>query len=80
MFDAEGIHRAVLNILTNAFDAVEGQENPQVTLQSGMDPEHHRLIVTISDNGPGIPEEAIPKLFSIFESTKGARGTGWVWR
>lgn len=76
MFDAEGIHRAVLNILTNAFDAVEGQENPQVTLQSGMDPEHHRLIVTISDNGPGIPEEAIPKLFSIFESTKGARGTG----
>jgi signal transduction histidine kinase len=32
--------------------------------------------VEVADNGPGIPEEQLDTLFSIFESTKGARGTG----
>lgn len=76
MFDAEGIHRAVLNIVTNALDAVEGMETPRILIETGLDSQNHRLIVTIADNGPGIPEEAVPRLFSIFESTKGSRGTG----
>jgi len=33
-------------------------------------------IVAVSDNGPGIAEEDREKIFSIFESKKGARGTG----
>ncbi len=76
MFDPEGIHRAVLNIVTNALDAVDGTANAKIVLQTAIDREHHRLVVTIADNGPGIPEEVIPKLFNIFESTKGSRGTG----
>ena len=32
--------------------------------------------VAVSDNGPGIPENQISKIFQVFESTKGARGTG----
>ncbi|MCA9097601.1 MAG: ATP-binding protein, partial [Planctomycetaceae bacterium] len=69
-------HRAVLNIVTNALDAVDGTPNAKIILQTALDREHHRLVVTIADNGPGIPEDAIPKLFNIFESTKGSRGTG----
>ncbi|TWT84476.1 Sensor protein ZraS [Planctomycetes bacterium CA13] len=33
-------------------------------------------IVDVIDNGPGVPEEDRQKIFSLFESRKGARGTG----
>lgn len=76
LFDAEGIHRAVLNIITNAFDALHGQADGQVQVLTGFEPEDEQLFVEVIDNGPGIPEEELPRLFSLFESTKGARGTG----
>jgi signal transduction histidine kinase len=35
------------------------------------------LLLTVSDNGPGIPPETLPKIFQPYFSTKGARrGTG----
>ena len=34
------------------------------------------MYVIVTDNGPGIPVAQVPKLFNIFESTKGSRGTG----
>src|SRR5208282_2519569 len=34
MIDPEGIHRAVLNIVTNAIDASEGAENASVTVKT----------------------------------------------
>lgn len=75
-FDPEGIHRAVLNILTNALDAVEEVNDRHVTVQTAHDPSAGRISVTITDNGPGIPADRLTKIFNIFESTKGARGTG----
>ena len=76
MFDSEGIHRAVLNVLINALDAVEGAPHPAVRVQTGYDPQGDNALVVITDNGPGIAEEQIAKIFNVFESTKGARGTG----
>jgi len=75
-FDPEGIHRAVLNVVTNALDAVEGHAEPLVHVQTGHDTQTHTVFVSISDNGPGIPAERLPSIFNLFESTKGARGTG----
>lgn len=75
-FDPEGIHRAVLNILTNALDAVEEVDDRQVTVQTAHDPATSRVSVIVVDNGPGIPAERLTHIFNIFESTKGARGTG----
>ena len=34
------------------------------------------MFVDIDDNGNGIPEDDLPRLFSLFASSKGARGTG----
>ncbi len=34
------------------------------------------VFVAVTDNGPGIPEDQLARIFNIFESTKGARGTG----
>ena len=75
-YDAEGIHRALLNIVTNALDAVEGVPEGTVRVQSGHDPETHSVFVAVSDNGPGIPANRLPHIFNLFESTKGSRGTG----
>ena len=75
-FDPEGIHRAILNVVTNAIDAVESSEDGRVKVETGFDSETELLYVAVSDNGPGIPDEQMAGLFSIFESTKGARGTG----
>ncbi len=76
LLDAEGIHRAVLNIVINALDAVEGSPDAAVRVQTGYDPIGDNALVVITDNGPGIVPEQIPKIFNVFESTKGARGTG----
>ena len=75
-FDPDGIHRAVLNIVSNAMDAVEGREDARVIVSTEFDPRGGALNVLVSDNGPGIPQELLGKIFQVFESTKGARGTG----
>ena len=75
-FDPEGIHRAILNIVTNAIDAVEGSDRATVTVETGLDPKTDMLWVAVTDNGPGIDEDQKQRIFNVFESTKGARGTG----
>ena len=75
-FDAEGIHRAILNIVSNAIDAVEGMERGAVVIQTGYDRTTDTMLVAVSDNGPGIPEDQRTSIFNVFESSKGARGTG----
>ncbi len=74
--DSEGIHRAVLNIVGNAFDAVEGVEGACVTLNTERDNEAGFATLTIHDNGVGIPPEKVQDIFKPFVSTKGAKGTG----
>ena len=76
MFDVEGIHRAVLNIVSNAIDAVESVENGAVVVQTGYDKGADMLLVAVSDNGAGIPEDQRAAIFNVFESSKGSRGTG----
>lgn len=76
LFDAEGIHRAVLNIVINALDALEDSRHGVVEIRTGASSDNMDIWVEVADNGPGIPEEQLDTLFSIFESTKGARGTG----
>lgn len=76
VFDAEGVHRAILNVVTNALDAAEQVASGQVNVATEWDHEQHVLRVVVQDNGPGIEPENIPKIFSVFESGKGNRGTG----
>jgi signal transduction histidine kinase len=75
-FDPEGIHRAILNVVTNAIDATEGVESGAVLVQTGWDAATDSVFVAVTDNGAGIPADQVSRIFNIFESTKGARGTG----
>ena len=65
-----------MNIVTNASDAVEGTEKGLVRVETGYDSQTDLVRVVVTDNGPGISAEHLDRIFNIFESTKGARGTG----
>lgn len=77
-FDDEAMHRAVLNVVSNAIDAATLHEaDPgagQVVIDVQSDGGWAAIVVV--DNGPGISEENKPRIFAPFESTKGASGTG----
>ena len=72
--DSEGIHRALLNIVSNAIDAVEDRPEPQVTVGTRLAEEGWVRIVVL-DNGPGIGQDQVDEVFKPFVSTKGSRGT-----
>lgn len=78
VFDPEGIHRAVLNLVTNAFDAVADSPEPRrVRVFTRYDADQGKVWIGVEDNGPGIPPEMLDKIFSPFVSfKKGSRGTG----
>jgi signal transduction histidine kinase len=68
------LQQVFLNILTNAFAAVPDNEGRvDISLKRGGD---NTVAVTISDNGPGIPQEHRDHIFEPFFSTKGDYGTG----
>lgn len=75
-FDHEGLHRSVLNVALNAIDAVAESENATVVLQTSYDKVNDVMLVAVTDNGPGIPEDHRATVFNLFESSKGERGTG----
>jgi signal transduction histidine kinase len=74
--DREGIHRALLNIVGNALDAVEEVEQPRVVVATSREGGEAWFRIQVRDNGPGIPPEKLGELFRPFVSTKGSRGTG----
>ena len=76
MFDPDGIHRVLLNIASNALDAVKELKNGKVTILVDHDMKERMLQVSISDNGQGILPELQEKVFHAFVSGKGATGTG----
>jgi two-component system NtrC family sensor kinase len=73
--DADGIHQAVLNLLMNAVDAV-GPKTGVVTLRSDFDAATNEAVIEVQDNGHGIAEEDVERIFQAFYSTKGQKGTG----
>jgi signal transduction histidine kinase len=76
LFDPEGLSRAILNVVTNALDAVEGRPHAAVTISVAADREAGLVRVRVADNGAGMTPETLADIFNLFASTKGARGTG----
>ena len=70
------INQVIMNILSNAVDALEFTEQPCIRIRVSM----HGLdsvTIVISDNGPGIPTPVLSKVFEPFFTTKDVgKGTG----
>jgi signal transduction histidine kinase len=75
-FDPDALHRAILNMVTNAIDACDKSEQGRVTVSTAYSVERGYAQIVVADNGQGIPPEDVKKVFSLFESRKGSRGTG----
>ncbi len=74
--DPEGMHRALLNLVGNALDAIEEVPEPFLAVRTAVDEGGEWILIEVRDNGPGIPPEKLADIFRPFVSTKGARGTG----
>ncbi len=75
----EQLKDAFYNLIINAKDAIGNQPGTirieQARERSGFYAEKRLIGVCISDTGPGIPEDILPRIFTPFFSTK-PRGTG----
>jgi len=82
LFDPEGISRAILNVVTNALDAVDEaaladpSREKRATVTLTADTSVGLCRIAVSDTGSGMDEETAATVFNLFVSTKGSRGTG----
>jgi two-component system NtrC family sensor kinase len=76
LFDHDAVSRAVLNVVTNALDAIESREDGLVEIDVQIEPPPGLARITVADNGEGMSPETLADIFNVFMSTKGARGTG----
>ena len=82
----QDISRVIINLVTNAYDALEDKSNalseedrkefsPCIWIQTRKD--NKTLEIRVGDNGPGISSENINKIFNPFFTTKSTdKGTG----
>ncbi len=64
------IKRVLSNLLANALRYSQGD----IEVRSGLDKKRKRIYCTVLDNGPGIPEEDVERLFQPFTQGDIARG------
>ena len=85
--NTQDISRVILNLVTNACDAIEDKiQGPSDEQKKGYNPciwvtterqEGEIIVITVKDNGPGVPENLAQKIFNPFFTTKTTdKGTG----
>jgi two-component system nitrogen regulation sensor histidine kinase NtrY len=72
--DPELVEQVLINLMLNALQAVERRKKPAIEMNASLD-KRGRILIQVTDNGPGISEEELDKVFIPFYSTKEA-GSG----
>ncbi len=62
------LQHVIMNLVTNALDAVREQDRPQLSIAVQAGPQETRLVV--EDNGQGISGESLEQIFDPFFTTK----------
>jgi PAS domain S-box-containing protein len=71
--DAALLRQVLHNLIQNAIDALAGAERPHIVVTSELSGES--ILLTVSDNGSGIAENVIERIFEPYVTTK-PKGTG----
>ncbi|WP_293268609.1 ATP-binding protein [Neptunomonas sp.] len=66
--DSVQLEQVILNLITNALDAINDQSEKQITIDCLH--QHERLEIHVRDNGPGISNELREQIFEPFFTTK----------
>ena len=78
--DENQVEQVFINLIKNAMQALQSEENeidhPEIRIRAQAAPDGS-TVITIGDNGPGIDEDALEKIFIPFFTTKkGGSGIG----
>ena len=74
-FDHEAIRRVLINLLTNAAEALEGRTDGRVEIVAGHQAQAGWVTMAICDNGPGFTKAEASRMFEPYFSSK-KTGTG----
>ena len=75
--DGSAVNQVLLNLLTNALDAVEGRPEGERRVRVAVREEDGDVVVEVEDSGPGVPPELRSRIFEPFFTTKDVgQGTG----
>ena len=66
--DINLIEQVLINLLINALEAVKEKSNPRIVLSAFQ--ENTKAVIKVSDNGAGVPDELLDRIFIPFFSTK----------
>ena len=70
------LRQALSNLCRNAFEAcAQARIVPEIVIEGQRDPVHGVIRISVSDNGPGVPDGVADRVFTPFFTTK-AQGTG----
>lgn len=72
VLDPIQLEQVVLNLVINAIHATESCDPPRLTITLALD--GAEVLLSLDDNGPGVPEPVRAKIFEPFFTTKGALG------
>ena len=75
--DRDQLHQVLVNLIVNAQQAMEGGQafEKTLTIRTSVD-QGGRVLVDVSDTGPGVPEKTRQRIFEPFFTTKQGTGTG----
>jgi two-component system NtrC family sensor kinase len=68
--DKNQIEQVLLNLISNALDAMEGSSQKVLTIQTGLSKKGQQVKIGVSDTGIGMPPEQIEQIFNPFFTTK----------
>ncbi|MBU4524871.1 MAG: response regulator [Desulfomicrobium sp.] len=86
--DPVHLQQILMNLTNNAIHALAGTEEPRIEIAATVyhdlhpelmltDPQSMLVVISVNDNGPGVPEEHLPRLCEPFFTTKTQdEGTG----
>lgn len=73
--DSQQIEQIIINLVINASHALENHQSPKISISTTED--QASLVLKVRDNGPGIPDDVMEKVWNPFFTTKPkGKGTG----
>ena len=72
--DARQMEQVFNNLIKNSWEAMSQTYEPKIIVKGRRDIDPKFVLVTVKDNGPGIPKEIQEKIWVSFFTTKGGSG------